>query len=370
MLGSDHPGELRAGERLRRSRRAAAQHGRRAAWAWRSRTRASSTRRSASSRRASSAPPSSRSSTACRRGSPPQLDFQAIVDLVGDKIREIFGTQDMSIALYDRQTGLMYDAVLPRAWRALSGRCRRRSGRVSPRTSFRHRQPLVINENLMQRAAELGSRMIGDTSIGGTRPDQLRRRPDPEGRRSASASSRSTATRRTPSPTPTCACCTTLANAMTVALENARLFDETQRLFKAERATRRRARDHQQRAAGARRRAQHAGHLRRRRRQDPRDLRPGGHGHPDLRSADRSDPLSVRLRGRRNGSSIDSRPRCVRTGFAAHVLRTRETLVINENMPSAIGKVRQLHAARHGRREIGALRAAGRAATRRAGSSA
>ena len=30
-----------------------------------------------------------------------QLDFQAIVDLVGDKIREIFATKDMSIALYD-----------------------------------------------------------------------------------------------------------------------------------------------------------------------------------------------------------------------------------------------------------------------------
>jgi GAF domain-containing protein len=36
-----------------------------------------------------------------------QLDFQAIVDLVGDKIREIFGTRDMSIALYDRSTDLI-----------------------------------------------------------------------------------------------------------------------------------------------------------------------------------------------------------------------------------------------------------------------
>ena len=36
-----------------------------------------------------------------------QLDFQAIVDLVGDKIREIFGTPNMSIALYDRQSNVM-----------------------------------------------------------------------------------------------------------------------------------------------------------------------------------------------------------------------------------------------------------------------
>ena len=36
-----------------------------------------------------------------------QLDFQAIIDLVGDKIREIFGTADMSIALLDRRSELM-----------------------------------------------------------------------------------------------------------------------------------------------------------------------------------------------------------------------------------------------------------------------
>ncbi len=49
-----------------------------------------------------------------------------------------------------------------------------------------------------------------------------------------SVSSRSMATRRTRSAIRTCDSLSTLANAMTVALENARLFDETQRLFKAE----------------------------------------------------------------------------------------------------------------------------------------
>ncbi len=45
----------------------------------------------------------------------------------------------------------------------------------------------------------------------------------------------------------------TVAASMGVALENARLFDETQRLLQGKRAARRRARDHQQRAGGARR---------------------------------------------------------------------------------------------------------------------
>ncbi len=94
------------------------------------------------------------------------------------------------------------------------------------------RQPLVINENLMERAAELGSRMIGDQHYGAG-DDQLRRRPDPERRRSGR---RRRALRRQENAfaDSDVRLLTTLANAMTVALENARLFDETQRLFKAE----------------------------------------------------------------------------------------------------------------------------------------
>ena len=37
-------------------------------------------------------------------------------------------------------------------------------------------------------------------------------------------------------------------------------------------------------------------------------------------------------------------------GFAAHVLRTRETLVINENIEEETSKIRQLHDAGHAER--------------------
>jgi hypothetical protein len=64
-----------------------------------------------------------------------QLDFQAIIDLVGDKIREIFKTRDMSIALYDKGTGPGRNALLPRAWGAFPGRsdsARKRVDRAHP----------------------------------------------------------------------------------------------------------------------------------------------------------------------------------------------------------------------------------------------
>ena len=74
------------------------------AWASRSRTPGCSTRRSACWPRPTSAPPSWRSSTASSRASPQQLDMQAMYDLVGDKIQEIFDAQVVDIGIYDRET--------------------------------------------------------------------------------------------------------------------------------------------------------------------------------------------------------------------------------------------------------------------------
>ena len=42
-----------------------------------------------------------------QQGLAAELDFQAIIDLVGDKVAEIFGTKDMSIALYDRRSNVL-----------------------------------------------------------------------------------------------------------------------------------------------------------------------------------------------------------------------------------------------------------------------
>ncbi len=85
-----------------------------------------------------------------------QLDFQAIIDLVGDQIQEVSGSPVVNITLYDRRTNLMqYRYSIERGQRGGHPEAPR------PPDPFRRqviesRQPLVINENFAQRAAEMG----------------------------------------------------------------------------------------------------------------------------------------------------------------------------------------------------------------------
>src|SRR5205823_14010604 len=43
-----------------------------------------------------------------QQGMAAKLDFQAIIDLVGDKLREVFGTGDIGIWSYDERARLIY----------------------------------------------------------------------------------------------------------------------------------------------------------------------------------------------------------------------------------------------------------------------
>ena len=43
-----------------------------------------------------------------QEGMAAELDFQAIVDLVGDKLREVFNTGDIGIRWYDPKTNLIH----------------------------------------------------------------------------------------------------------------------------------------------------------------------------------------------------------------------------------------------------------------------
>ena len=257
-----------------------------------------------------------------------QLDFQAIIDLVGDKIREIFGTTDMSIALYDKPTGIMtMPYYLEHGNRFAIDPSPLGTGLTAH--VIHTRQPLVINEDVMERAAALGSKMIGDTSADALAPVSYAGVPILKGdeavgvvalygdKENAFADS-------------DVRLLSTLANAMTVALENARLFDETQRLFKAEqqRAAELAIINSVQQALAAELNMQ---------------------GIYDavgdkIREIFNEADVGIRIydpqtnlmhfpyiyeRGRR--IEIPSRP-LLDKGFAAHVLRTRETLVINENI--------------------------------------
>jgi GAF domain-containing protein/CheY-like chemotaxis protein len=164
-----------------------------------------------------------------QQGLAAELEFQAIVDLVGDKIAEIFGVKGMYIALYDPPTNVLTTPYFLEHGERFPVDPRPMGGGITAHV-IRTRRPLVINRDLYARGVELGSVVVGDasappvdTSYAGVaimKGDEARGviglysdRTDAFGDSDVHL-------------------LTTLSNAMSVALENARLFDETQRLFK------------------------------------------------------------------------------------------------------------------------------------------
>src|SRR5207237_4289076 len=80
-----------------------------------------------------------------QQGLAAELNFQAIVDLVGDKLREVFNTPDLGIRWYDEKANLVHYIYEYEHGKRLH---------VSPRppkpggmgeTMFRTRQPMVLN---------------------------------------------------------------------------------------------------------------------------------------------------------------------------------------------------------------------------------
>jgi GAF domain-containing protein/DNA-binding response OmpR family regulator len=155
-----------------------------------------------------------------------KLDFLSIVDLVGDKVCEIFGSQDMSIGLYDRSSNIM---TMPYY---IEGGKRYPIDPVSLDTGFsahviRTRQPLLINEDQLRRGQELGVRMIGDTTNSVAIDDQsylgvpILKGDEAIGILTLYENHKHAFTESHVN------LLQTLASSMSVALENARLFDET-----------------------------------------------------------------------------------------------------------------------------------------------
>ncbi len=77
-----------------------------------------------------------------QEGMAAELDFQAIVDLVGDKLREVFHTGDIGIRWYDAKSESDPLPVRIRAWRAANAIRRRRSPGGIVLRMMETRQPL------------------------------------------------------------------------------------------------------------------------------------------------------------------------------------------------------------------------------------
>ena len=163
---------------------------------------------------------------AVQSGLASQLDIQAIFDLVGDKLRDTFDAQSVSIYTYDRQTNLMH-------FRYLIEKGERQFQEPIPLRGFGAkvigtRQPLMISENMAARSAEAGSTIVG----GGEAPKSGMWVPMIIGDEARGVISIQNIDREHAFTDSDFRLLDTLAGSLSVAFENARLFDETQHLLK------------------------------------------------------------------------------------------------------------------------------------------
>src|SRR5258706_763695 len=158
-----------------------------------------------------------------------KLDIQAIYDLVGDKVRDVFDTQGISISYYDRQKNF-----ITHPYYLFKGKRINELGFELGKGLTSHiiqtAQPLLINENASQRFKELGAvfassenenttkSWLGVPLISGGNVNGTIRLENYQRENAYSEAD--------------VFLLQTLANSMSVALENARLFDETTRLLK------------------------------------------------------------------------------------------------------------------------------------------
>ena len=98
-----------------------------------------------------------------QQGLAAKLDFQEIIDLVGDKLKTIFSGQELSIMLYDAETNLCHWSYAH--W---DGQ-RRNIDPISPAGFSGHiintGETIVVNEKLEQIAKEFGSVALADVDL-------------------------------------------------------------------------------------------------------------------------------------------------------------------------------------------------------------
>ncbi|HND50312.1 MAG TPA: GAF domain-containing protein, partial [Anaerolineales bacterium] len=155
-----------------------------------------------------------------------KLDMQAIYELVGDKLCEVFDSQDLDIRLLNQQTGMIEFPYLREHGEVIHVDPSPLRG-VSKRV-IESRQPLVINENLTQAMQELGGYTIPGTDV----EKSLMAVPIMIGNKAIGLVFIGNYEKEHAFDESDVRLLQTVVNAMSVALENARLFDETQHLLK------------------------------------------------------------------------------------------------------------------------------------------
>ncbi len=154
------------------------------------------------------------------------LDVQAIYNLVGDKIRDIFDSQIVMISTYDAQTETMeHRYAIERGEHIYApGRYPIRGFRTQ---IVKTRQPVLVNTNVAEQAARLGQHTIPGTVT----PKSWLGVPMIVGDQVTGILSLQHIDCENAFDETDVRLLQTLAASMSVALENARLFDETERLL-------------------------------------------------------------------------------------------------------------------------------------------
>ncbi|MBA2381195.1 MAG: GAF domain-containing protein, partial [Chloroflexi bacterium] len=160
-----------------------------------------------------------------QRGLAEQLDMQTMYDLVGDRIQAIFDAQVVDIGILDAEAGLIrFPYTIERGVRF--------PDEPIPVSGFRKQvldsgQPLRVNEDLVNRANQVGM----GAPIQGEIPKSMLLAPLGMGSGAKGVISLQNLDREGAFSDSDTELLTTLASSLGVALENARLFDETKRLL-------------------------------------------------------------------------------------------------------------------------------------------
>jgi GAF domain-containing protein len=153
-----------------------------------------------------------------------ELDLQAIYDLVGDRLRDVFDAQVVDIGVYDELDA----SSLP-----VHDRARRFVSRTSPSSSsasashaMETREPLMLAEVTNEILEHYGNPLVlsGEPSKSSVYVPLV-----VSGRGDRRHLTPRTSTGRTRSRMPTNACSRPIARSLSVALENARLVHETRK---------------------------------------------------------------------------------------------------------------------------------------------
>ncbi|MEO6927620.1 MAG: GAF domain-containing protein, partial [Casimicrobiaceae bacterium] len=265
-----------------------------------------------------------------QEGMAAELDFQAIIDLVGDKLRDVFGTGDIGIRWHDADTDLIHYMYQYEHGERLVHPPAKASASASFVRLTQTRQPIVMNTP--GDAVTLGIGVVPGTD------DSLSSVfvPILASDRVLGSIVLEDYARENAYGESEVRLLSTVAASMGVALENARLFDETQRLLKeTEQRNAELAIINSVQAALA------------------AELNIQGVYDAvgdKIRSIFDNADMGIRIYDAttnmvhfpyayENGTRIRIEAQPLRKeGFGAHVLRTRETLLITENMSDATAK--------------------------------